>query len=1033
MNGDVLGKFDYSEEHPKEKLITNFTFIVATIAGMGMAALAQSGKRTIKYIEPHIPGYSSVVAGASNGISPNPVDIIAIIAAEAAQLITNTTVNTAEDTGALIAQSLIGWINQEGAGTTARYIGWNAATNPVYAYRQPSRSWDHEDGELANIPQALRTITGIPLFINNFTRAADQILNTFRAMIRFRDFALRYHSKCFYSRYSAPPANGSRRFEIQDAQYIGPAFQNFSPDVRINNLMRANTVAIQVNPNKPIPDPQVNDVTRIKASVVNDLYDPLFPSLPGNLQLKNPDKISFGPFSNYQGPDGIGWQGAGNAGVQIASSHYVSLKQRIRNQYGQMNSVTYVPASTCMFTGSETGTIFGGDTYLGRYTEKNTFFYFYNWLFGEPDGAQLDYRKNVNVPYPRFFANFDQFETGDFVQSIGGFFAGLVGVIGGGIGALQSAFNALNLPSDYYNLDGANCTGGWLSFDNARFSVRNQYFYLFNSGVKDFLVESEQNIDLRDWGDTIAQQHYDPYRFTDTRSLFNTRIIKDVNYYKYDQSLGVAKLFLNYASWGQLQPRNYDPLVAETCYQYDDARAIYSLPSQFESLDDSWTNFLPNNYYDFSSRVTCIKPVNKNGALIFFEGESPAQFFGVDQLQTTGGTKLTIGDGGLFDQALQNIVNADAPYEYASCQDRLSVLNTPSGVYWISQNQNKIFMYGGGLAEVSMMDMKWWLINYLPYNLLDQFPDFEITENPVAGIGSQSIYDNQNGLLYFSKCDYKVRGDLASEISIIYLGGIRFEVQWNGEPRHEIDLGDPLYFEDASWTISYDPKTKAWVSYHDWHPNLMMPGKNTFLTVKDNGIWLHNAQTNSYCNYYGINYPFEVEYLVDNVQQVNTLRSVQYQLECYKYAENNYDRFHVLDFNFDEAVIYNTEQVSGLLKLVPNPRQDPFAMIQYPKVNFDNIEILSSKQENNYRFNQFWDITADRGEYNSNAQRVIWNTAANGYVRELNVNNMNYAKDEFQRKKFRHYLNYVFLRRNVSGDRKMLILITNNKELNSPR
>ena len=108
-------------------------------------------------------------------------------------------------------------------------------------------------------------------------------------------------------------------------------------------------------------------------------------------------------------------------------------------------------------------------------------------------------------------------------------------------------------------------------------------------------------------------------------------------------------------------------------------------------------------------------------------------------------------------------------------------------------------------------------------------------------------------------------------------------------------------------------------------------------------------------------------------------------------------------------------------------------MISYPIIHINYIDVLYSKVENKYRFNQFWDITADRGEYNVNAQRMIWNTGANGYNRNLNNNNLNYNKDSFQRKKFRHYTNTVFLRKKVSGDKKMLVVFTNNKDLYSPR
>ena len=187
-----------------------------------------------------------------------------------------------------------------------------------------------------------------------------------------------------------------------------------------------------------------------------------------------------------------------------------------------------------------------------------------------------------------------------------------------------------------------------------------------------------------------------------------------------------------------------------------------------------------------------------------------------------------------------------------------------------------------------------------------------------------------------------------------------------------------------------------------------------------------------------IDYPFEVEFMVNTGQTVNTLRSIQYIMEAYKYAKNCYDRFHVLDYNFDEAIIHNTEQVSGLLKLNLNPKDNPTAILGYPVIGVTDIQILFSKEENKYRFNQFWDVTDDRGEFFNPAipgfaQRPIWNTEDNGYIRLLNPINLNYAKNPFQRKKFRHYTTSVWLCKKVSGDKKMLVMIADTKELYSPR
>ena len=48
----------------------------------------------------------------------------------------------------------------------------------------------------------------------------------------------------------------------------------------------------------------------------------------------------------------------------------------------------------------------------------------------------------------------------------------------------------------------------------------------------------------------------------------------------------------------------------------------------------------------------------------------------------------------------------------------------------------------------------------------------------------------------------------------------------------EIDVTDTDYFEDVSWTVSYDPKAGAWISFHDWHPELAFNSINHFLTTK---------------------------------------------------------------------------------------------------------------------------------------------------------------------------------------------------------
>jgi hypothetical protein len=198
-------------------------------------------------------------------------------------------------------------------------------------------------------------------------------------------------------------------------------------------------------------------------------------------------------------------------------------------------------------------------------------------------------------------------------------------------------------------------------------------------------------------------------------------------------------------------------VLYETCYEYFPYRGIYSLQQQDGLKRDNWRNFLPLNYYTFEGIVTNIKSVNASGALILYEDFSPSQFVGVDTLKTdTGGTKITIGDGGLFANNIQALVNAEDVIEYGASISNRATLNTPYGLFFVSQKAGKVIQYGAeGMNEISKSGMKNWFLQNLPSPLLEAFPDYTEYDNPVAGIGVQAIYDAQYELLYITKKDYK--------------------------------------------------------------------------------------------------------------------------------------------------------------------------------------------------------------------------------------------------------------------------------------
>ena len=807
-----------------------------------------------------------------------------------------------------------------------------------------------------------------------YIQSTQNMVDAIEAIADEKQFAYQYVSHGFYSNFINSPI-GNRRREITKSLYVDPVIQDYGTSQRINNLFRANTVTLTTRGD--IADPIVVDNTLF---TIGD--------------------IARG-FHGRQADSEI-WEKPTKTQNSITSAHYAALKIKNDNQYGQLDGIRQIPVGCInLWTldvdkKATSNLIFGGDMYVNRYTEKSTFFYFSQWMQNLPDNTQWDYRLYNMLPYPRYWMDTSPYKA----VSI---FAGIV-------------------PSDFHHFDRQLYSGFWVLSD--------VYMYLFNSGVRDFYVESEINLAYRDYGDDPGKRHYDFNTYTDYTELFLTPYIKDTNYYKYDYALSISKHFTSFTSWGNIQPRIYNPNNVG-CFTTYESRVIYSLQQQYELRKDNWRQFLPNNYYDFDSRVTSMRSVGKTGAVIMLEHGAPILFQGVETLDLNGGTKLSIGDGQLFNgQPLQNLSNADSQFEYGSCQNKLSVINTPAGLFYMSQSQGKIFAYGQGLEDISKSGMKWWFSQYSPYVLLEDFPNINenIIDNTIIGIGCQTTYDNINEIVFFCKRDFKLKEEYKGRIKYI----ISDQFEFLDFPGYLITLGDPKYFINASWTVSYDPKAKAFISFHDWQPNLVMSSKTYYMTVKGDGIWKHNLVCDSFCNYYGIDYPFEVEYVQNQGQTVTTTRSVEYILECYKYSKNCLDYHHLLNENFDRAIVYNTEQISGDLILNLSPINNPYLINNYPIINTNSIDILFSKVEQKYRFNEFWDITNDRGQTTSTTV-PMWVTEANGYIRNINTTYVNYNKGATQRKKFRHYINKVLLKKLVSGSSKFLLKLSNNKLLASFR
>lgn len=820
--------------------------------------------------------------------------------------------------------------------------------------------------------QILQDVAKAGLAIYFAINTANTILDAIYAFSPYQKYALQYDS---YGRFnsSTPMERDNIRRHVDFYQYLFDGI-NTVQGTTFNNFKREPSVYIKTNDTIRIPS--ITDNTR---QTINDL------------------RACANPFNSFSSK---------------ASVFYVAIKRSADNQYGALDSFNYIDTGFC-YQGLNANTIvgstdkfyssdvvFGGDTYISLMSVRRSHNFFTQNIANAsfPDGVEYDYTLYRNVGYPRFWLNSEKYDMSEVTVS----------------GSIPN-----RLPRNKYNLD---CQTSTSSSAVNLTIAKGQFFYLYNSGVSEFFVESDYNLDYREYKGTI--QNFYSNTYSNLTELFRSDRIGTPEEFVYDKSY--SKQLVENAIFQQRL--DYNRLIDETALVYFRNRVIYSLPASEELKSDNWLIYLGNNYFDFPmsqfGSLTSMNAIDNQQIMFLYDKSAPYVTIGRDELQTDGGIKITIGDGGLFTRDPRPLVSTD--YHYGNSQSRWAFVNTQFGSYFPSGRQGRIFNWTGRLDEVSRDGMHWWFKNYLPFQLLKDFPNFKHADNPVQGVSLLSVFDNTDEKYYTSKIDYKLKDIYQGLITydsvndkFIYLSG-------------EVKLGDPIYFDDASWTISYSPKDKAFISWHDWHPDWTIQGETHFMTVKNNAIWKHNERCDSYCNFYGVDYPFSIEYVVNNGPNVEILRNVEYILEVGKYFNDCRDFHHILDQNFDTAIIHNSEQISGQLRLNLGEKDKLSQVLNYPQTGFDEYLIRYDKEENKTRFNMFWDITKDRGEFTKN-NFPLWTTEPNGYIKTITPAAVDYFKNPFERKKFRHMQHKILLNKEVSEDKKYIFKFSNTKETLSER
>lgn len=137
-------------------------------------------------------------------------------------------------------------------------------------------------------------------------------------------------------------------------------------------------------------------------------------------------------------------------------------------------------------------------------------------------------------------------------------------------------------------------------------------------------------------------------------------------------------------------------------------------------------------------------------------------------------------------------------------------------------------------------------------------------------------------------------------------------------------------------------------------------------TVYTGCIWRHIDDHTLYNSFYGRTEPYIIEYPFSYQYQDQIVQFVKDYSRVYKYFADPYDvtntvsKIELDDVWFNKAVLYNGQQSTGVLVLVPKPVRSLKAYMQYPIFNSDNKTITYTKIDNFYNYNTFWSIVKDK-------------------------------------------------------------------------
>lgn len=367
-------------------------------------------------------------------------------------------------------------------------------------------------------------------------------------------------------------------------------------------------------------------------------------------------------------------------------------------------------------------------------------------------------------------------------------------------------------------------------------------------------------------------------------------------------------------------------------------RVIWSEVSREEDIADNYKAYKALSYYDIPADKGSITSFDYIDNVILLRTTQSSYILqpNPQQLQATG-TTIAIGTGDFLSIPAQELVSVSTGY--GGQQDVLAEVNTKFGLVWVDREEGKVFLKpsGGGFEEISTYKMYHWFENNL-----------------------------RNGKTI---CTY--------------------------DPRFERLILHNKYIDNQvnkGFTLSYNLRTKTWVSFHSYQPDLMTFTNNTFFSTLGKKLYAHNKY-DTFTTYYDTSYPCIIEAVDTNFNTFNA-HSVYIYAQVQKYDNINSQWIPVNNLTFDEAVFYNKLQSSGLIKLVVKD--------ELQSLIWSNVEKPVSIKDKNTRISQIRDIAVSNPVMTNDWQYLqTYYNDNQGYIDKVPLpTSIDYNKPQYQLNEF---------------------------------